>query len=275
MTQVWINGQQDATLDPMERAFAYGDGVFATMAVDSHGQLRFAECYWQRLQDGCARLGFAWQPSDSLLALVHDLAAKHPLHCLKLQLSRGVGGRGYAPPTSVQITEVVSVSPLPAHYRQWQAQGISLATSEVKLARQPLLAGFKHCNRLEQVLIKQHALPQGYDDWLVLDTAQNVVESSVANLVLLVEQQQQLKALVPSHAYAGVAGVMRQQLLLALLADGISIEMRDITMADLLQAKHFLLCNSLFGTVDVCRVDNHPFARWQGTARLQQLLVPH
>ncbi len=275
MADVWINGDKESMLDPRDRAFTYGDGVFATMAVDSRGQLRFAESYWQRLQDGCARLGFHWQPSASLLAQIHDLAAKHPLHCLKLQLSRGVGGRGYAAPATPQITEVISLSPLPAHYRQWQADGISLATSSVKLARQPLLAGFKHCNRLEQVLIKQHALPAGYDDWLVLDTEQQVIESSMANMVLLVEQQQQLHALVPSHAYAGVAGVMRQQLLQALLADGIHLHIREFGISELRQAKHLLLCNSLLGVVDVCRVDNLSFARWQGTARLQQLLVPH
>lgn len=278
MADVWINGDKDSKLDPRDRAFAYGDGVFATMAIDADGRLRFATSYWQRLHDAAARLGFAWHPSEALLKLIDDIAARHPHHCLKLQISRGVGGRGYAAPAEPQLTEVLSVSPLPSHYQQWQRDGIRLMTSSVKLAQQPLLAGMKHCNRLEQVLIKQHALPADYQDWLVLDCANNVIESSIANLVLLQQHPKhphQLQAVMPRHSHAGVAGVMRHQLLLQLVALGIDVDMCDVSTNELKRAQHLLMCNSLLGVVDVIGVDDKIYARWQHTAQLQQYLVPH
>ncbi|KFZ38618.1 hypothetical protein HR45_04120 [Shewanella mangrovi] len=274
MAQVWINGKKDAKLDPSDRAFAYGDGVFVTMAVDSSGNVRFLECYLQRLHESSTRLGFAWQASEDLLQLITTIAKSHPLHCLKLQLSRGCGGRGYSAPTAPIVTEVLSVSGIPPLYAEWRDKGVSLTLSSVELAAQPLLAGIKHCNRLEQVLIKSQPLPEGYDDWLVLDQQQQVVEASMANLMLLMPRQQKLVAVFPSHSHSGVSGVMRQQLVLQLLAIGIDVEMRPVALHELAQAKHLLLCNSLIGIVDVNRAAEWTFERWQHTSQLQQKLVP-
>ncbi|QSX32177.1 aminodeoxychorismate lyase [Shewanella avicenniae] len=274
MAQTWINGKMDAKLDPSDRAFAYGDGVFVTMAVDSQGQVRFLESYLQRLQESTARLGFCWRASADLLALIDSIAQAHPLHCLKLLVSRGVGGRGYAAPAAPTPNEVLSVSQLPAQYAAWRAHGVSLALSSVTLAAQPLLAGIKHCNRLEQVLIKSQSLPNGTDDWLVLDQQQQIIEASMANLVLLFSMAEKLIAVSPSHAQSGVSGVMRQQLILQLIELGIDVELRPVSLTELKRAKHLLLCNSLIGVVDVVCADGVHFERWNATASLQQTLVP-
>ncbi|MFQ6371085.1 aminodeoxychorismate lyase [Shewanella sp. YIC-542] len=274
MTAVWVNGQATDKISVFERAFTYGDGLFATMASDGAGHLQFLTVHLQRLQDGAARLGFPWQPSDSLQALLARISAQHPRHCVKLQLSRGVGGRGYAPPQTPSMTEVVSVSPLPAHYQHWQQQGIRLQTSSVRLARQPLLAGMKHLNRLEQVLIKSHPLPEGADDWLVFDTRELLIESSMANVFLLCAQPDNtLRVITPAMNYAGVSGVMRQQVIMALLAMGMDVQVGQVTGDVMQRASHLFISNSLLGTVDVVGVDGRDYDVWPQRQQLQEYLT--
>lgn len=56
---------------------------------------------------------------------------------------------------TVAMPHVLSLFQLapPDHYDRWR-QRITLALSPVRLGRNPLLAGLKHLNRLEQVLIR-------------------------------------------------------------------------------------------------------------------------
>ncbi|MDF0535273.1 aminodeoxychorismate lyase [Shewanella sp. A32] len=274
MGSVWVNGKPADTIDVRDRAFTYGDGLFATMAVDGAGAIQFLSCHLQRLTDGAARLGFSWQPSETLLTLLTETAGRFPRHCLKLQLSRGVGGRGYAPPTAPQVTEVVSFSPIPVHYTSWQQQGIKLQTSTVQLAKQPLLAGMKHLNRLEQVLIKSYALDEDCDDWLVCDTDGWLVESSMANLFLLFQDENdQWQALTPAMNNCGVSGVMRQQVIMTLLAMGVHVQVVPVTYDWLARVSHLFISNSLLGTVDVIAADSYHFAVWPGSAQLRENLA--
>ena len=181
MTQVWVNGVADKKIDPLDRGLAYGDGLFATMRV-SAGKVPFLSAHLAKLALGAKRLGFSWCASQALTEQLDKLALTQNDACIKLLLSRGVGGRGYAPPNHSQNSEILYLYDFPPNYALWQNEGVSLCLSEIKLAQQPRLAGIKHLNRLEQVLIKSVQLPKDFDDWLVLDSEDNVIESSMANL---------------------------------------------------------------------------------------------
>ncbi|MGL5359338.1 MAG: aminodeoxychorismate lyase, partial [Shewanella sp.] len=216
---LWVNGQRQATITGADRGLAYGDGLFATMRSGIDGILCFAT-HQARINAGAARLGFDWHMGEDLCRQLTELAKQYPHHCIKLLLTRGVGGRGYAPPSHCAVTEVVSVHPIPTHYAQWQQRGISLQTSPVRLGHQPLLAGIKHLNRLEQVLIRSQPLAANFDDWLVLDCNGKVIESSMANLFLM----QDRRVVTPCLAQCGVSGVMREQVIQQLLDHNYSID---------------------------------------------------
>ncbi len=267
MTEVWVNGKPDCQVNPLERGLAYGDGLFATMRF-SGGEVLFLRAHLQRLTQGAKRLGFDWCASDSLISQITHLALTRGDGCIKLLLGRGVGGRGYAAPTSGSITEIVSLHAIPSHYSQWQNTGVSLKSSEVKLAQQPLLAGIKHLNRLEQVLIKSKKLPSGFEDWLVMDQKRNVIESSMANLFLVDGNN----VITPSIALAGVAGVMREQVIYALIARGFDLHIHDVSYQQLSQFEHGFITNSLFGLVDINRIDNLTYARSSFTHSIRHSL---
>ncbi|MGI2064762.1 aminodeoxychorismate lyase [Shewanella sp. MF08487] len=265
---IWVNGVPQANVDPSDRGIAYGDGLFATMRTGAEGIL-FFETHQARLTIGAARLGFQWQMSEALQQQLQALAIEYPLHCIKLIVSRGVGGRGYTPPEIVKPTEIVSVHAIPRHYAQWQQMGISLKTSSVRLGLQPLLAGIKHLNRLEQVLIKSHILPQGFDDWLVADIEDNIIESSMANIFFIKGNQ----VLTPSLAQCGVAGVMREHVMLALLEQHLNIECLPVGAERLIEFDSAFITNSILGIVDVLAIDSLTFTRTPITAQLRQTLL--
>lgn len=267
MTRVWVNGVENSQVEPLDRGLAYGDGVFATMQV-ANKQLLFMDKHFQRVQQGAERLGFRWQPSLNLRHLLQKQANVMEKGCVKLLLTRGVGGRGYLAPAEPKVTEIVSLHAIPAHYKTWQQQGISLITSDIRLARQPRLAGIKHGNRLEQVLIKSMSMPAGFDDFLVLDAHDLVIESSMANLFLVKGKQ----VITPVMDQCGVAGVMREQVFHALLGLGFTVISKAIHVSTLPEYEHVFVTNSLLGIVDVTRINEFDFTKAQWTSSLRSSL---
>jgi 4-amino-4-deoxychorismate lyase len=271
MALVWVNHIENGTISPLDRGVSYGDGVFATMrtaSADMPAGILFVESHLARLQQSCQRLGIEWYPSDLLIQQLDQLARQYPQYCIKLLLTRGVGGRGYQAPLDVKVTELVSVHSIPDHYHDWQQSGISLASSAISLARQPLLAGMKHLNRLEQVLIKSEHLPKEHQEWLVLDHSGYVVESSMANIFVVKNNQ----ILTPALTHCGVSGVMREILIDALLCDGIAVMATQLTLGDINAADSIFITNSLFGLIDVTAIDDFQFSRWTQTSRFRHVL---
>ncbi|MDP5145342.1 aminodeoxychorismate lyase [Shewanella sp. ULN5] len=272
MTQVWVNQQNSANVSPFDRGLAYGDGVFATMRTypksAPQSGIMFLDLHLARLAQGCQRLHINWTVSETLLAHLSELAEKNPNCCIKLLLTRGVGGRGYQAPVNANVTEITSVHEIPAHYKTWQYQGVALATSSITLAQQPLLAGMKHLNRLEQVLIKTQPLPEGFDDWLVYDTQANVIEASMANIFIVKAQH----VYTPAINQAGVSGVMRQAVIEALLDIGVDVRIQSLSQADVVEADSIMISNSLFGIIDVIKVDKTSYQPWLNTIAVAQKL---
>ncbi|WP_299006691.1 aminodeoxychorismate lyase [uncultured Shewanella sp.] len=267
MTTVWVNGVESGQVMPFDRGLAYGDGLFATMRVKHH-EILFLAAHLQRLSQGAKRLGFNWQASQTLQERLIQQAISIGQGCIKLLLTRGCGGRGYAAPIETQITEVVSVHPIPEHYQHWQQQGISLISSDVMLGRQPRLAGIKHCNRLEQIFIKSTPLPLGFDDYLVLDEQGLVIESSMANLFFVDNHQ---AIYTPALTHCGVAGMMREQVMHGVLTLGYSVNVTPISLNQLADFSAAFVTNSLMGVVDVIRINDmtmnkHPLTHTLRTA---------
>ncbi len=150
---MWINGVAQDTLSASDRAVQFGDGCFTTAAV-REGRIQLLEAHLQRLQDGCQRLLMA-APDRALLAEeMRRAAAGQREAVLKVILTPGAGGRGYSRAGCTQPTRIFALRPWPQHYATLQQQGARLVTSPVRLAQNPMLAGIKHLNRLEQVLIR-------------------------------------------------------------------------------------------------------------------------
>src|SRR5690606_36891332 len=193
-----------ASVDPGNRGLNYGDGLFETMRVD-RGALPLWPRHLARLREGAARLGIAMPARDAVEARIYDVVAGVDGGVLKLLLTRGEGGRGYAPPPAAAPVWLLSLHPLPAALES----DLRLHWCQTRLAPQPALAGIKHCNRLEQVVARAEAERARADVGLLRDIAGNAVGATSANLLALRDG----RWLTPPVEACGAAGVLRGWLL--------------------------------------------------------------
>ncbi|TXH98736.1 MAG: aminodeoxychorismate lyase [Rheinheimera sp.] len=222
-----------------DRSFQYGDGIFSTIRI-CHGEPQLWSLHWQRLTDSMQRLGFNAPREDVVLSQVRA-AISAPNLVLKVLISRGQGARGYGT-LGINEAEIYCwTAPMP-DYSTIRQQGVTLGLASMRLSQQPLLAGIKHCSRLETVLLKREAEQSQYDDLLVCDQQGFLIEASAAN-VLIWHQQQWW---TPDLQQAGVAGVLRQLLLEQKL-----VSVQPLSASLLSEVPALALCNALMGVVPV------------------------
>ncbi|WP_233080264.1 aminodeoxychorismate lyase [Rheinheimera soli] len=222
-----------------DRSFQYGDGLFTTVRVKD-GKAMLWDLHLERLVLGARRLLINEFDTNELTRKVQQ-SISAPDQVIKVLISRGQAGRGYSPQGIESPCCYISTAALP-DYSDWQQQGIRLGVAQLKLAQQPALAGLKHNNRLEQVLIKAELAQSGFDEVVVQDQSGAVIEVSAANLMFCKEGQWFTAAL----DQAGVCGVMRQHLMAHLL-----VTEGNFGLVDLQQADALLICNALMGVVPV------------------------
>ena len=221
-----------------DRAFLYGDGLFETLRV-FEGRPLWPGLHLDRLMLGCERLHIPFTRSDAATAL--ERFSGEASGVLRLSISRGTGPRGYAPPVAPTPVPRLSVSPLPLEPLD---APVDVVFSSVVLASQPLLAGIKHCNRLEQVLAAREARERGAGEALLCN-ASGLVQCAIAANVFVLRGT---TLLTPPIEHSGVEGTRRRLILehLAYVA-GLSCEIAPLGREDCLRADAVILTNSVRG----------------------------
>lgn len=230
-----------------DRGLAYGDGCFETLRLTPGGAPLWP---WHRarLLGGAARLGIPLAEAVLDEALTQALARCHGSAVLKLILTRGSGGRGYAAPQAVAPRLLASLHPLPARPHSDYHEGIVTGLCQQRLATAPALAGLKHLNRLEQVLARQEVQRAGWAEGLMLDEHGRPVEFTSMNLFARFGDQ----LWTPPLAQAGVAGVARAVIIEQLApAAGLFISQQLRPLSQLRQADEVFACNSVAGILPV------------------------
>jgi 4-amino-4-deoxychorismate lyase len=277
-----VNGQEQAFIAATDRAVQYGDGCFTTLAFCSEGLLQWP-LHLARLQRDVGRLGIHFDKWDeletSVLTVYQSLKAQFAepqSGVVKVLISRGQGGRGYSPLGANSPSFIVSTHNMPHHYIDWQQRGICMNLSPLRLGIQPALAGIKHLNRLEQVLIKQALETEPVDDALVCDSQSRIIESSAGNVFWLNNGQW----FTPIIDECGVEGVMRNVIMTMLTELGMPAKpVKKVLSADF-QAQELFICNSLMNIVWVNELCVKEWsASWQfahaQTIALQQHLAAY
>lgn len=223
-----------------DRGFTYGDGLFETLRMVD-GRVPLWPRHVARLRDGCARLRMPAPDTDAILAEAGRLATGLGDAVARVTLSRGDGVRGYALPPSQQPRVVVQVSPLSLDAGA-SSEGISVRLCETRLATQPLLAGMKHLNRLEQVLARAEWSDATWTEGLMLDDRGDVVCATAANVFAVFDGQ----LVTPPVDRCGVAGVARAEILAVR-----AVEVASIGPARLAEADEVFLTSAVRGILPV------------------------
>lgn len=248
---ILVDGQPQDQVSAQDRGLLYGDGLFETIRFTGAVAPLWSR-HMRRLAWGCERLrlpapdpGLLWQEAATATRGLADAV-------LRITLTRGTGTRGYAMPAAPRPTRIVAAFSLPVLDAVSYRDGVRLHLCETRLAEQPLLAGIKHLNRLEQVLARAEWNDPAMAEGLLCDQHGYAISATAANLFAVVDGV----PVTPALEHCGVAGVLRAELLEALPR----VEVRELPLAECLRASELFLSSSVRGILPVQAVADKVFA---------------
>lgn len=246
---ILVNGHATEQISVHDRGLQYGDGVFETLAVRD-GRPLLWERHMERLARGCERLAIPIPDRVQLRTEALSVCGETPRAVLKIIITRGSGARSYRVIQPLSATRILSLYPWPDAIDSCAAEGVAVRVCSTRLSDNIQLAGIKHLNRLEQVLARNEWDGAEIAEGLMLDRAGRVIEGTMSNLFIVQENE----LATPDLSAAGVAGIMRG-LILELAAEmAIRVQVKLLTLEDVMAAREIFLCNSIIGLWPVRRL---------------------
>ena len=267
---VQIDGQAATGIDVSDRGLHYGDGLFETIACRG-GQARFLDLHVQRLAEGCARLAIQYADFAALAAQIRSVAALQSESIIKLIVTRGSAtARGYGAQGDEVARTVLLQYPWPPQDPAAWERGITVRSAHGRLGENPGLAGLKHLNRLEQVLIRAEWTDPAIQEALVFSSSGRLVSGTMSNVFLVSDG----RIMTPAITGAGIRGVMRRVVMGEAQRRGLEVSEAVLDAAALAAAAEIFLTNARIGIWPVRVLDGQPRFVGPVTRQMQQWLLP-
>jgi 4-amino-4-deoxychorismate lyase len=260
------NGTRTEVVPMANRGLAYGDGLFETIRVE-RGRAQFLQQHLQRLQRDCARLDISLDAS-ALRAEIDELLARHHSGVLKIIVARESAGRGYFAAPHMPGARILQFYPQLFVDDLRSRVGVAVRICRQQLSEQPVLAGMKHLNRLEQVLARREWSDAAIAEGLMFDRAGRLIEGTMSNVFLVRDGV----LYAPRLHRCGVAGVMREIVLSQLAENICDVVQADLLPAELNTADEVFLTNSVVGIWPVRKIECLHKSVGDVTLALQQKL---
>jgi 4-amino-4-deoxychorismate lyase len=265
MASFLVNGWPAQAIDAADRGLMYGDGVFRTLVARAGRPLNWANHY-RLLGRDCARLGIACPGEPVLLA---EIARAAPAEAVvKVVITRGSSGRGYAAGEDQEPTRIVAAWPGVPQSPEAARDGVRVRRCEIALAIQPRLAGVKSLNRLENVLARAEWRDPAIREGLLADAEGRLLEATASNVFLA----RGGVLVTPALTRCGVEGAQRARVLALARAEGIACEVRDTGFEELERADEVFLTNSVIGLWPVAALGERRWAPGVLARRFQRLI---
>jgi len=262
-----VNGENSDQIAVMDRGLQYGDGVFETMRIQA-GHIPLWPYHWRRLQKACDRLSIPLADQQRLQAEITAFISAEKVAVLKLILTRGKGERGYAMSEVVHPSCILMLSDSPDYPAEFWQSGVRVFSCQTRLGINPTLAGIKHLNRLEQVLARNEWQDTAYQEGLVKDIDNYVIEGTMSNFFWVKNNQ----LYTPALSRSGVEGVLREIVIELAKAVSIPINIGLWLEREMQDADEIFMTNSLIGIWPVSYIFNKTFRAGPVTQQLQSLL---
>lgn len=235
-----INGEAATGSRVWNRGLHYGDGVFRTCLIYEE-QVIDIEKQIDKVINDAEVVSLYFGERETLIREAQQLAQGQQQAVLKILLIRAGAARGYR--TSVATADRLLCTYPTSRYpaAHWE-RGIAVFRSRVRLGSQPMLAGVKHLNRLEQILASRE-WETGADEGILADDQDRPVSGTRGNLFWV--KQGVLRT--PALDRCGVAGLMRDKVLLTAAMLKLPCTVAEGSWNELEGADEVFVTNSLIG----------------------------
>jgi branched-chain amino acid aminotransferase len=205
---VWSNGKltpvDKTRVDPRDRGFTLGDGLYETIRVRD-GHLLRIDRHFTRLDAGLRVLDIKLKLDENALTgamrAVLEANALTTDAALRLTVSRGVSARGLVPDPTAKPTVVITAAPYagPA-----EPARVMVATVTRRNAASPTSRVKTTCC-LDSILARMEAAKHGMDDAILLNGDGWVAEATAANIFAVIDGV----LVTPPISDGALPGIMR------------------------------------------------------------------
>lgn len=262
-----VVSSKEPCISHTDRGFTLGHGFFETILVKK-GAFPALEYHWKRLVSSAPILGIALPFSfEELKSMLTELISQNNLQdklaSARVTITHGEAARGLLPALAPNPNFVIAVfeSTTPSD-KPFSACIVNTRKNEHTAASK-----VKSISYMDNILAKQEAMSQGYDEAILLNTASNVADGSISNVFMVKDNQ----IFTPPVTDGALPGVVRAILLEEFSSDFSIIE-KSIYPDELTQADEIFLTNALMGIKPVHRLDNTDFSSFSMTNKLSGLL---
>jgi branched-chain amino acid aminotransferase len=265
---IWLNGaiisETEARIDPFDRGFTLGDGLFETARAYDGRPFRL-EDHLARMQRAAEELEIPLPldmpgVADAVGALLQANRLEGGDAAIRITLSRGSGPRGYNPPHDPKPTLLIAAAPYTP-----PVELCSAAFVEVRRNEGSPTSRMKTLGALDNVLATIEAEERGAEEAILCHNAGNVACSARANLFAVIAG----RLVTPPVAEGVLPGIARRVVLEIAATLHLGAEERALLPDELRQAEEILLTNSLFEIRSVGRLDGGEIAGRALGARLR------
>ena len=260
---VLIDGKKQSKASIFNRNTQFGDGLFETCLVENK-KLLFWSNHFERMKLGCDRLKISMIDETLWLSDIKKAFSLMKIdNCIvKLVLSRGESLRGYSYKDNIRPIRITIVSELKKNN---QDKGFSLEFCNSGYNSNPKLAGIKHCNRLEQVIARAGIK---VDDGIMLDENENVVSVTQGNIFCI----QGNRLITPNLDKCGIEGTRRAVILKIAVDLGFDINIKNLSVAELLRSDEVFISNSIQGVGPVNQIEDFVYSKHKITEIISETL---
>jgi branched-subunit amino acid aminotransferase/4-amino-4-deoxychorismate lyase len=228
-----------------------GEGLFETMCV-KHGEVANAKKHWQRMNNSACQLSipFPLSLSDWLSQLNQAIACSNcqngivKVILLPLSEKRGLN---------------VTADGCEIFWQIYESESLAKAWSLVSLpwlrdSNNPVYR-HKTLSYIENIQAKRYALAKGRDDVIIFDNNGYVLETSAANVFMILDGE----LYTPSLNLSILPGVMREVFLEKARSLGLSCHETVLSRYHLQKAEAIFITNSVLGFLPVHQIDDQVY----------------
>lgn len=270
--KLWLNdgliSYNAARINPRDRGFTLGDGLFETMRV-REGKILHLERHLARLRHGTdvIALSLPWTDAELAEAIAQTLTANDLQEAyVRLTVSRGVPSlRGLLPDQNAKLTLLIQAEHFTGYPAELYQRGMRVITSSIRRNECSPLANIKSLNYLDNILARQEAMKKGADDALMLNTAGNIACASAANIFFVKGD----RLITPPLSDGALPGTMRAYVFSRVqslqtsafktqnleVLDSIHNVERSVSPAEIYQMDEAFLTNALMGVMPLVSVE--------------------
>jgi|CXWL01.1.fsa_nt_gi D-alanine transaminase len=260
----YVNGAfsalADAKVSIEDRGFQFGDGVYEVIAVYG-GRPFLLDRHMRRLRTSAAAIGIPYDfdanPLDAVIA--EGLRkSEYASALVYIQLTRGAAPRSHVIPAGLRPTVVLTFRPLPEVSAEYRERGAALMTApDDRWGR----CYIKAITLLPNILARNEAVRQGFDDALFVASDGEVRECTSANIFLVRGDS----IVTPPRDESVLHGVTQDFLQECAVGVGMHMVEERFDVGTLRAAEEVFMSSTSIEVLGVSRVDEHVVASAPGS----------